>query len=338
MSHSLHRFQSPRSRARMLAVLATTAAGLLATAPAADAAGATGAAPVMSAHAPVPAGYSFRTLDNAKDPTFNQLLGVNDHGVIAGYFGSGVTGHPNKGYTLHPPLGQADYQSENFPGSLQTQVTAINDLGNTVGFYADVTNANYGFVHKGTGVFTTVVDPATTSNPPVNQLLGINDHGVAVGFYNDAAGNAHGYEYDTYTSKFTPVTLAGASSLTATGINDRGAISGFATEGTSTVSFLDRSGVFRTIAYPGATQTEAFGINKRGQEVGEYVDASGAMHGFLWTDGTFQTIDDPGGVGTTTVNGINNKGDIVGFYVDSAGNTDGFMGVPRYGSHNHHKP
>ena len=47
-------------------------------------------------------GYHFRTVDNARDLTFNQLLGVNNEGVIAGYFGSGAQGHPNQGYLLRP--------------------------------------------------------------------------------------------------------------------------------------------------------------------------------------------------------------------------------------------
>src|SRR5271163_4047914 len=59
--------------------------------------------------------YSFKTLDNADDVTFNQLLGINDFGVIAGYFGSGAQGHPNKGYLLAP--NHAQYTNENFPGS-----------------------------------------------------------------------------------------------------------------------------------------------------------------------------------------------------------------------------
>src|SRR5579871_4509728 len=64
-----------------------------------------------------PVAYAFTTLDDQADPTFNQLLGINDHGVIAGYFGSGLSGHPNKGYTLVPPYGQGNYINENFPGS-----------------------------------------------------------------------------------------------------------------------------------------------------------------------------------------------------------------------------
>jgi hypothetical protein len=58
------------------------------------------------------ASYAFRTLDDPADVTFNQLLGINNRGVIAGYFGSGAAGHPNKGYLLRPPYGsRSQYQN-----------------------------------------------------------------------------------------------------------------------------------------------------------------------------------------------------------------------------------
>jgi len=58
---------------------------------------------MMGVHAAVSrTAHSFRTVDNAADLTFNQLLGVNNEGVIAGYFGSGAQGHPNMGYQLTP--------------------------------------------------------------------------------------------------------------------------------------------------------------------------------------------------------------------------------------------
>jgi hypothetical protein len=40
-------------------------------------------------------------------------------------------------------------------------------------------------------------------------------------------------------------------------------------------------------------------------------------------------VDDPHGVGTTTINGVNDAGELVGFYVDGAGNTDGMIALPR---------
>ena len=44
--------------------------------------------------------YSFKTVNNNNDPTFNQLLGIDDAGKIASYFGSRRQGPPQQG--LHP--------------------------------------------------------------------------------------------------------------------------------------------------------------------------------------------------------------------------------------------
>jgi probable HAF family extracellular repeat protein len=67
------------------------------------------------------------------------------------------------------------------------------------------------------------------------------------------------------------------------------------------------------IDVPGATQTVPFGINARGDIVGQYnVNAPGS-HGFLLQDGVYATIDFPGASGTTAA-GINASGDIVGHY------------------------
>ena len=78
--------------------------------------------------------FKFRNITNENDPTFNQELGINNHGVIAGYFGSGAAGHPDKGYTVVRPYKHPfNFTNENFPGSVQTQVTGLNNSG-TSGF------------------------------------------------------------------------------------------------------------------------------------------------------------------------------------------------------------
>jgi hypothetical protein len=144
--------------------------------------------------------WSFSTLDNRNDPTFNQLLGINDHDQIAGYFGSGAQGHPNKGYLLLLSRRGSQYVSENVPGAVQTQVTGLNNRGVTVGFWsgqntASQMNANVGF-YTWAGRFHSVAFPSrASSSPPVNQLLGVSDADVAVGFWTDSRGNAHGYTY-----------------------------------------------------------------------------------------------------------------------------------------------
>ena len=280
-------------------------------------------------------GYSFSTLDNAADPTFNQLLGINDGGTIAGYFGSGAAGHPNQGYLLR----RSDrYVSENYTGSVQTQVTGLNNSGVTVGFFSDQNNAsqvndNFGFFARG-GRFTQVNFPtASNATPPVNQLLGVNDRGIAVGFYTDAQGMNHGYTYNIRTGQFNSVQAPGGGGLTAAAISDSGQIAGFyATASGATDGFVTSGGHFTDLAFAGASQTMTLGVNNSGQAVGVYTMGTGSSaqtHGFTWTSrGGFVTVDDPNGVGATTINGVNDHGDLVGFYTDTAGNTDGFLAVP----------
>ena len=284
-------------------------------------------------------GYQFRTLDSDHDVTFNQLLGINSSGVIAGYFGSGAAGHPNKGYTLDSPYGQGHYRGENYPGSVQTQVTGLNDKGVTVGFWSNQNNANnvnpnFGF-YDVNGDFHEADYPASDpASPPVDQLLGVNDHDVAVGFYTDANGTNHGYAYNIGTGTYRLVTASTAptASLTAAAINNSGDMAGFYTApGGNTDGFLKWNGGFDDLAAPGASSTMALGVNDNDEVVGVYVPSGhpNALHGFTWTaHGGFVTIDDPLGAGTTTINGVNDAGDLVGFYVDAAGDTDGFLATP----------
>jgi len=288
--------------------------------------------------------YTFDTLNNQADPTFNQLLGINQHGLIAGYFGSGAAGHPNKGYLLSTAYGQGQYRSENWPVSTQTQVTGLNDEGVTVGFWSSMNNAavgnnppvndNRAFVSdKGyfiDGDFPTS-SPAAT---PVDQLLGVNDNNIAVGFYNDASGATHAYRFDIRRNAFREITPAGITNPTAAAINNRNEIAGFGTgtDGTVVGYLLRRDGQLTVLSVPGSSMTQALGINDRDEVVGVYQVGTGSsaqMHGFTWTpQHGFHSVDDPNGVGTTTINGVNDRGDLVGFYTDGAGNTDGLLATP----------
>ena len=276
--------------------------------------------------------YTFTTLDDHADPTFNQLLGINNTNVISGYFGIGSVAHPNKGYVLSPPYGQGNYTNENFPGSVQTQVVAINNTGDTAGFWVQGNGTNRGFIDFN-GVFTSYTDPNTPHGPgSVNQILGINDNGIAVGFYNDAAGVSHGFTLNQATGAFTKIPKQGGSTV-ATGINNAGAVVGFAQASDGTISsFLLSSGHTTRFQFPGGSSTEAFGINASDQIVGSYLDGAGVMHGFVLDNPTgaarWRSVDDPNGVGSTVINGENDAGDLVGFYTDAAGNTDGMLATP----------
>jgi probable HAF family extracellular repeat protein len=85
-------------------------------------------------------------------------------------------------------------------------------------------------------------------------------------------------------------------------------------------------GQYTTLDDPNAVNgTFALGINASGQIVGEYVDASSALHGFLLSGGQYTTLDDPNAVNGTFALGINASGQIVGGYFDASFAQHGFL-------------
>ena len=324
--------REPRWRRTALAVaVSALGTGVLASCGVSTsaAAGAPSAAPAAT---PVEASgnFSFQTADDPNDPTFNQLLGINDSDTIAGYFGSGMSGHPNKGYTLH-----VSFHNENYPGSAQTQVTGLNNTNVTVGFWVDANSDNFGFYSIGGQRFRTADYP--TSNPaktPTDQLLGVNDSDVAVGFYTDSKGVNHGYSYNISTHRYSPIVVAGDSNVTASAISDLGDVAGFATNSAGKEEGFLRfpNGNVVHLNVPGATTTQALGVNSGDEVAGDYTVGTGSSaktYGFVWSpDFGFETVSDPVGIGSTTINGINDRGTLVGFYTDANGNTNGLVAKP----------
>jgi hypothetical protein len=268
------------------------------------------------------AGYTFQTV-NYPNSTFTQLLGINSRNTIAGYHGANI----NKGFTLILP---SSFINENFPGSRQTQVIGINNSNppKTCGFYITPGGVNHGFLQHQNGTFTTVDLPGT----PFNQLLGLNNMNQAAGYYADSRNIDHAYTYDEAGGVFRVLVIpAAAEGSQATGINNLGQISGFYIDSVGkNHGFLLIPGKLIILNFPGGTFTQALGLNNNGLVVGVYLDRSSASHGFIYNtqNNSYQSIDDPDGIGTTVINGINDKGWIVGFYVDSSGNTDGLVGTP----------
>jgi hypothetical protein len=297
-----------------------------------------GLAFVVSSAMPLLAGniaYTFQTVTNTGDPAFTQLFGINNSGTIAGSFGDGTI-VPISGFTLTLPN---SFTSENDPLGAQTQVVGINGAGVTDGFYVTSTGITNGFIDN-SGTFTTVDSPGTS----FNQLLGINNKGEAAGY---SAPNVAGatfqtpYVYDNgkfnYLTSFLPAAFSannfggGLNDSQATDINNLGEVSGFymTDNGADSFGFLLNGTKFTSLQYPGSTFTQALGVNNNGDVVGFYINSTtGGMDGFLYDDGTYESLDDPLGIGTTTINGINDKGDLVGFYVNGADATVGLVASP----------
>ena len=164
-------------------------------------------------------------------------------------------------------------------------------------------------------------------NTTFNQLLGLNNKGQAAGYSQDPNGTQHPHVVQGTT--FTSISAPGASAQ-ATGINDNGDVSGFYVDSAGhNHGYVIPSGkTLITVDFAMSTLTQALGLNNKGEAVGTYTDTAGRTHGFIYevSSAKFETIDEPGGLGTTVVNGINDSGSIVGFFLDTTGSTEGFLG------------
>ncbi len=286
--------------------------------------------------------YSFQTINDPADaalqtPTFNQLLGINDAGVIAGYYGDGVIVN-NHGFTYSG----GTFTNENVSGADQTQVVAINNTlhsgtYDTAGFWVNnASGANHGFTDIGGVMNPNINGPGST----MTQVLGLNDNHQAVGFFT-TGGVTQGFTYNTSTMTVTPLTVPAswlATSVTAAGVNNSGTIAGFYSTAGGTFGFIDKGGVFSSPTDPLGTNPMFFGLNNVGQIVGTDTTAGGYSEGFVYNmiTNTWTPVLVPGsatntafGMMGTILNGINDSGDLVGFYADAgSGNLNGVLATP----------
>ena len=81
---------------------------------------------------------------------------------------------------------------------------------------------------------------------------------------------------------------------------------------------------FVIIDAPGASYTQAYGINDSGQIVGQYSAPGISNLGFLLSGNSFTLFQIPGALSTVPL-GINDSGQIVGYYSDATGIGHGFL-------------
>jgi hypothetical protein len=178
--------------------------------------------------------------------------------------------------------------------------------------------------------YTTVDWPqgfATTS-----AVNGVNDNADIVGVYDDADGNFHGF-VGYRGRRLAQLDYPGARQTFLIGIGNNRSISGTFVDGDGVQhGFTYRAGAFRRYDVPGAGTvgtgfelgnglgTSGFGINDRGDLVGQYGDADGLGHGYVARASGYATLDHPdqgaavpcGCGGGTSLLRINNSGTIAG--------------------------
>ncbi len=163
-----------------------------------------------------------------------------------------------------------------------------------MGTYNDSANVGHGFLLNG-GHYTTLDDPNATFGGTTPTA--INNFGLIPGYYFGPTQEAHGFLYSHGT--YVPLDDPNASPVC-----------------------LD------SVSVPGTTPS---GVNDLGRVVGTYADLNGVYHGFVYSHGTFTTLDAPGagtfadGLQGTTLTGINDRGQIAGFYFDASDTGHAFV-------------
>jgi probable HAF family extracellular repeat protein len=143
------------------------------------------------------------------------VQGINKKGTFTGSYldaSGNILGYTGK---------NAQYKAGvTLPGITTTAVAGrgINDRGDVVGWYADSSGVQHGFLLSG-GTATTIDDPGGTTN-----LEGINNKGEASGIYTDTSGNRHGFVYDITSATFTELTVPDSSYVEVWGLNDKGVV------------------------------------------------------------------------------------------------------------------
>jgi uncharacterized membrane protein len=198
---------------------------------------------------------------------------------------------------------------------------AINNLGLIVGQALKGTS-EIGFTYDGT-TFASIRVPGKSAT----VAWGVNDAGDIVGG-DGTLGATRGFEL--HNGRFKLLAPSGDYVYVyATGINNSGKVVGWTSAGLDTCGFFYFQGKYRSIVFPGSTETEAWRINDSDIAVGWY-GLPPSIFGFLLKNGKYATIAHPGSAYTLVV-GINNAGQTVGSYTDDKFVYHGFVTSPVMG-------
>lgn len=235
------------------------------------------------------------------------ISGINDSGTLVGfYYNSDGSEH-----SFVSPGGQ-NFTNIDYPGADWTEASGINQSGDVVGYYGYVADSlMHGFLRTAAdGKFVTIDLRGRFNTMPE----GINSSGTIVGCQHNM-GTMHGWvmQNGAVVSQSPAYAMYNA-------INDAGTIVGWYYAAPSSIRSFVVSGTGRVdFDYPGATNTQAYGVNAYGDVVGWYAGPD-AQHGFLLRNGQFTSID-VAGASQTHALGINSvgSGTIVGYYRNAAG-------------------
>jgi hypothetical protein len=294
------------------------------------------------------------TVIDPPDATESFATGINDGGVIAGYFyidqeAQSFVRSPDGRFTTFTPAGASAINNKGWvAGDLGLgrgfirkpnghiikfgddkayhgfAVTAINRYGTVCGSFEDDQDLQHGFVRTADGTFI-VFDPSGAVRTFVTD---INGSGVVVGsFY--TGSTSYGF---VRAADGTITVLDELSPIVPYSINADGMIVGqYGNYGNARGFIRNAAGKYKTFEISGTDVDDLtwMGINDKGVIAGSYDHDTGeTSSGFVRArDGTITTFDVPNAY-YTYVTGMNRDGTLVGFIYGSDGIYHAYVRTP----------
>ena len=263
--------------------------------------------------------YLFTVINFSSDlqVATSRAYGINANHEIVGGFDN--TSGQQWGYFRQTDGTIVPYQNN----GANTYLFGLDDYSNTVGRYTNGSGKILGF-EPGSATDLNFGLMATVAR-------GINNSGQIVGYYLNAPNISFGYYLPSLGGTPTAIDYGNHFTL-AMGINNSGQIVGYYLTNDGTVHGYSEA--FNDLANPadiihGTDKTYAFGINDSGTIAGSYIDDTG-WHGYIYENGSFETIDFPGPGGVsyqTRIFSITDDGWLVGDYYDD-GVFHAFLATP----------
>ena len=271
----------------------------------------------------IPHGYKrdadgdFTTLEypgNSDNLEYLYVNSINDAEVIV--FSAKETDDVDRSYVILPGRAPKELRA---PGSLATVGRDVNAKGQVTGYYDTLDGERRGFTAK-SATMGYVIETIKVPGVDFLELTSTNDHG-------DYAGNTRGSDeekavgFTLIDGVFSTYDVSDSLSIGFYGLNNAGKTVGFYQD-MNEVSHgvIVQDGELTQFDFPGAVETEIFGVSEAGHLLGDVFDDAGAIHGFVGDE----QFDVPGAM-TTYADDMNAAGTLVGSFVDADGVYHGYM-------------
>ena len=209
----------------------------------------------------------------------------------------------------------------------ETDSYAVNNAGTIAGDYVDSAGVQHAMILAGKKL-TTVDNKACEAITGTGGIafFGINSADTAVGWCTSAKTSLD-TSFTYSKGKFTTVAFPKSNGTQATGINDKGWVSGLYLDSANAQhGFVKKGSKYTSIDAPKDTSTVAYGINNAGDIAVYATNSAGGFDAFLYNGKTFKKLAVPNAGPTGAVaHAPNNKGDVTGTYYDTAGDVHGWL-------------